>query len=114
MPLLVVGCRRQRQSREARRMVFLSRHRWVDLGGKSGRAMSAGLKEIMGKLGFDAREVFLKKGEFKVGMRVRLWCWLREEFQFRPMHLKAIDLLMMKGMRAHDGVGREELSARGA
>jgi hypothetical protein len=40
--------------------------------------------------------------------------WLREEFELRPMHLKAIDLLMMKGMRAHGGVGREEPSAQRA
>src|ERR1700732_3037368 len=40
--------------------------------------------------------------------------WSREEFELRPMHLKAIDLLMMKGMRAHGGVGREEPSAQRA
>src|ERR1700680_4002043 len=40
--------------------------------------------------------------------------WLREELELRPMHLKAIDLLMTKGMRAHGGVGREEPSAQRA
>ena len=54
---LVIECRRQYQSREARRMVLLSRHRWMDLGGEFGGAMLGRLKEIVREVGFDAREI---------------------------------------------------------
>jgi hypothetical protein len=39
---------------------------------------------------------------------------LHEKFELRPVHLKAIDLLMMKRMRADDEVRTAELPARGA
>src|SRR5260370_42081268 len=39
---------------------------------------------------------------------------LREEFELRPVHLKAIDLPMMERLRADDSAGRKELLSRGA
>ncbi len=46
--------------------------------------------------------------------RIRLWWGLHEEIELRSMHLKAVDLLMMEGMRADDELRAVELSSRGA
>jgi hypothetical protein len=86
----------------------------MDLGGEFGGAMLGRLKEIVWELSFDAREVCLKKRKVEVGVCGRLWRWLCQEIELRPMHLKAIDLLMMKGMRADDELRAIALPTRRA
>jgi len=70
VPLLVVGCRRQRQSREARRMVFLSRHRWMDLRGKFGGAMRGRLKMKYTK---PLDVTFLPANHLREGQPIATW-----------------------------------------
>jgi len=59
----------------------------------------------------DACEIVFQRCELGVRVCGGMRGWQHEEIELRSMHLKAIDLLMMKGMRADDELRAIALSA---
>src|SRR6266436_2336629 len=76
--------------------------------------MSVGLKEIVWEMSLDAFEILFQQRDVEVRMRVWVQSRFPAEFELRPVHLEAIDRLVMKCMGSYDGIGAKEFPARTA